>query len=135
MANKLYPKGATKMMSAAINFTSDTIKVALVSNAYTYSAAHEFLTDLGATRIGTDQAISNKTVTDGVFDGDDAVFPTVASGSTVACWVIYKDTGVAGTSPLLMHIDTGIGLPMTTHNGDITTQWSSSASKILSLVS
>lgn len=134
MANKFYPKGATKMMTGAINLASDTIKVALVSSAYTYSAGHEFLTDLGANRIGTDQTIANRSVIDGVFDGDDTVHALVAAGSTVGCWVVYKDTGVDGTSPLLFHIDSGTGLPMATNGGNITTQWSSSVRKIFSMV-
>ena len=134
MANKLFPKGATKILSGSINFTSDTIKVALVSSSYTYSAAHEFLSDLGATTLGTDQALASKTVTDGVFDAADSVHTAVTGGSTASAWVIYKDTGVAASSPLLMHIDTGTGFPMATNGGDITTQWSSSSSKILSLV-
>ena len=47
MANRLYPKGAEKILSGSINLISDTIKVALLSDAYTYSASHEFLSHGG----------------------------------------------------------------------------------------
>lgn len=36
----------------------------------------------------------------------NAVFPDVASGSTVTQYVIYKDTGTASTSALIAHFDT-----------------------------
>jgi hypothetical protein len=47
--------------------------------------------------------------------------------------VIYKDTGVSGTSPLIAYIDTGTNFPVTPNGGDITVQWSSGASRIFKL--
>ena len=122
MANKFYPKGAEKIMRAAINFDSDTIKAVIVSDAYTFSTAHEFLSDLG-TRVGTDQTLTNKSVTGGVLDADDLDFGTLAPGNTVKAIVIYKDTGNATTSPLLFYIDTALGLPFSTNGGIVTIPW------------
>ena len=49
MANALYAKGKEKILSAAVNFTADTIKVALVKNTYPQNlAADEFYTDISA---------------------------------------------------------------------------------------
>jgi hypothetical protein len=47
--------------------------------------------------------------------------------------VIYKDTGVPGTSPLIAYIDTITGFPLVTNGGDITIQWDNGAYKIFSL--
>ena len=132
MANTLFPKGKQKILSAAINFPTDTIKAILVTDSYTYSTAHEFLSDLGTT-VGTAQTLTNKSVTDGVFDADDITFATLAPGSNLKAVVLYKDTGVAGTSSLIDYIDTVIGLPMATNGGDVQIQWDNSAYKIFSL--
>lgn len=134
MANTLYAKGKEKILSAAINFTTDTIKAALVSSAYAANiAAHEFLSDLGGATLGTDQALTSKTVAAGAFDAADPVWAAVASGSTASAVVLYKDTGVAGTSPLLALIDTIAGFPLATNGGDITVQWDNGTYKIFSL--
>ena len=134
MANRLYPKGAEKILSGSINLISDTIKVALLSDAYTYSSSHEFLSDVSASALNTDQTLGTKSVTNGVFDAADSVYTAVASGANARYLAIYKDTGVAGTSPLIYFVDTVTGLPMATNGGDITVQWDNGSYKIFSLV-
>lgn len=133
MANTLFPKGKQKFLTAAINLSTDTIKAILVTDGYTYSTAHEFLSDLGANTVGTAQTLTNKTVTDGVFDADDITFATLAPGSTLKAVILYKDTGVAGTSALIDYIDTVTGLPMATNGGDVQIQWENSGYRIFSL--
>ena len=132
MANKLYPKGKEKTLAAQINFLTDTIKCVLVPDSYVFSAAHEFLSDLGAT-VGVAQTLANKTIADGVFDADDVLFSAMAPGSNLKAAILYKDTGVAGTSPLIDFIDAVTGLPMATNGGDVQIQWDNSAYKIFSL--
>ena len=133
MANKLYPLGAQKILGA-VNLSTDTIKAALLSDAYTYSAAHEFLSDVSATVLDTAVTLTSKSITGGVFDAADVVFALVAPGANAKFVVLYVDTGVAGTSSLLFLVDTATGLPMATNGGDITVQWDSGANKIFSLV-
>lgn len=134
MANALYAKGKEKILSAAINFATDTIKVALVKNTYAQNlTTDEFLSGIAAHVIGADQTLGSKAVTLGAFDAGDATWTAVASGDTAKCVVIYKDTGVAGTSPLIAYIDTITGFPMATNGGDITVQWDNGAYKIFSL--
>ena len=82
MANTSYPKGMEKLLSGQINALSDTLKVALFTDAYTYSQTHEYLSQLGPL-VGTDQTLTNVTVTGGVIDADDVDFGTLAPGSTV----------------------------------------------------
>ena len=134
MTNRLYPKGAEKLFSGAFNFSSDTLKVALLPSGYVYSATHEFLSDLG-TRVGTDQVLADKSIAGGTFDAADSVFGAIAAGSTVAALVIYKDTGNASTSPLIALFDQVTGFPFATNGGEVTVPWSNSAAKIISLVS
>jgi hypothetical protein len=129
MANTVYPLGAQKILSALINFTSDTIKGALVSNGYTYSTSHEFVSSLG-TLIGTSQTLTGISVTDGVLDATDLDFGAIAPGSTIKALVIFKDTGNPATSPVLFYYDAATGLPAATNGGVITVPWSNDVKKI-----
>lgn len=134
MANALYGLGKEKILSAAINFVSDTIKVALVKNTYPQNlATDEFYTSISAYVVGTPQTLGSKSVALGVFDAGDITNTAVTAGDTLEGVVIYKDTGVAGTSPLLAYIDTITGFPLATNGGDITIQWDAGAYKIFSL--
>lgn len=134
MANSLYVKGKEKILSGSINFATDTIKAALVSSAYGANlSTHEFLSDLGANTLGTNQALTGKSVALGVFDADDPTWVAVTAGATASCVVLYKDTGVAGTSPLLYYCDQITGFPLATNGGNITPEWDNGAYKIFSL--
>jgi len=121
MANALYPIGKKALLDADIDLLVDTIKVALVdTGTYTYSAAHDFYDDVSAGVVGTPVTLGTKTTTAGVFDSADPTWTSV-SGSTVEAIVMYKDTGVAGTSALIAYYDTGItGLPLTPNGGNVT---------------
>lgn len=123
MANAIYPKYKEAILGGAANtdLLTGTVKAALVdTGVYTYSAAHEFLTSLTG-RIGTDQTVGTKSVTNGSFDSDNPTWTAVAGGTTVEAIALYIDTGVAGTSRLVAFLDTGqTGLPFTTNGGDVT---------------
>lgn len=136
MANALYAKGKEKLLSStsAISLDTDVIKVALVKDDYAQNlTTDEFYTSISASVIGTPQTLASKTITAGVFDAADITFATVTAGSVCEGVVIYKDTGVAGTSSLLAYIDVISGFPLTTNGGDVTIQWDNGAYKIFSL--
>ena len=128
MANAIYPlyKQALLDGDTNIDINDGTVKVALVdTGTYTYSAAHQFLTSLTGV-VGTAQTITNTTVANGLFDGDNVTYSAV-SGNSVEALVIYIDTGTAGTSRLVAYIDTGVtGLPVTPNGGDISVTWNAS---------
>lgn len=129
MANAIYPKYKEAILGggANVDLLTGTVKVALVdTGTYTYSAAHQFLSDLTGV-VGTAQTIgATKSVTNGVFDGADVTFSTV-SGATAEALVIYIDTGAAGTSRLVCYLDTSVtGLPVTPNGGNITVTWNAS---------
>ena len=58
MADTSYPKGMQRLLNGSINLGTAPLKVCLVTAGYTYSTAHEFVSDLG-TRVGVDQALTN----------------------------------------------------------------------------
>lgn len=134
MANVLYDKGREKFLTADIDWTADDIKAVLVDVAdYTFSQSHEFLSDVpGGARVSTSGNFASKTATSGVADAADITFSAV-TGDVSEALVIYKDTGVAGTSALIAYIDSATGLPVTPNGGDITVVWDSGANKIFKL--
>lgn len=134
MANALYGKGKEKLLTAAINLSSDTIKVALLTSAYSPNlSTDEFHSAISSYIVGTPQTLASKAITLGVFDAADITFAAVTAGSTVSRLAIYKDTGLSASSPLLALIDTITGFPLATNGGDIQVVWDSGANKIFSL--
>jgi hypothetical protein len=129
MASAIYPKAKEKFLQGIINMSSATIKVALVdTGVYTYSAAHEFYSSITGV-VGTPVSLTTKTFTNGSFDADDAVFSAV-SGNTIEAIVIYSDTGIAGTSPVIAYLD---GLNVTPNGGSISLIWASVSPFIFTL--
>jgi hypothetical protein len=131
MADVIYNSFKKRLMQKDIDLANDTIKVMLVTSGYTPDAdAHEFKSDVTNEASGTGYtaggaALANKAVTqddtddEGVFDADDTVW--AASEITARGAVIYKDTGVATTSPLIYYID--FGSDKTTYGTDFKIQW------------
>lgn len=133
MTAVLYKKGAHRVGTAQMNLDTASFKVAVVAPTYVPNfATDEFLTSISSHRVGVDQALDQSYV-DGVFDAEDALFPAVAAGSTVYAVVIYQDTGVAGTSPLLYFSDEITGFPFNTSGAEFEIRWSNGAYKIFAL--
>ena len=121
MSNQWYNKTKTTIGKAGLdlNTLSDPKMIAIETGLYTFSQADDFLDDIpvGARLATVDLA----SVTFGVslesyLDADNPTFTTPSVGTVVA-FVIYNDSGVETTSPLIVFIDTGVTLPITTETG------------------
>lgn len=114
MANKVLPKARERMLAGGLNLLAGTVKAQLIDTAaYTYSDAHQFLSDIpSGARIGAPVTLSNKSITNGVFDADDLAFSGLTSAPTIEALAYYVDTGTESTSPYFLFIDTATGLPM-----------------------
>lgn len=135
MANALYDKARELFLTAGLNWSSSDIKAVLVDTAgYTVNiSTDQYLADIGGTyRIATSANFTGKTTTGGAADADNVTFTSV-SGASIEAIVIYKDTGVAATSPLIAYIDTATGLPITPNGGDIILSFDNGANKIFKL--
>lgn len=135
MANALFGLGREGFLDGSIDWDTDNIKMLLVdTGAYTVNlTTHKFHSDVaGAAIIATSGNLASKTVTLGVADAADVTFTSVTGVSSEAL-IIYKDTGVSGTSRLIAYIDTGTGLPITPNGGDITVVFDNGANKIFQL--
>lgn len=118
---KWYGQGAKHLAQGDIDWAADTIKVRLLGAGYTFNQdTHEFASSLtsevaaGAGYTTGGATLAGKSVT---YDAatnrvrllaSDAVW-TQGAGQTLSATqaVVLKDTGTAGTSVLLGHIDFG----------------------------
>lgn len=131
MADVIYNSFKAFIMDGSIDLDTDTMKVALVTSAYTPDQdAHEDFADVTNEVTGTGytaggQTIANSAVTiddtdnEGVWDGDDVTWTTSTLTSRAA--VVYKDTGTAATSLLVCYID--FGSDQSSSAGDFTISW------------
>ena len=131
MANGLfasYKQGLLDPSAQTVDLNTDTIKCVLIDTGVTTPvlATHDFYNDLSTAAIGTPVTMTSVTVTAGVFDAADVTLTSV-TGASAEGILIYKDTGVSSTSPLIAYFDTGVtGLPVTPSGGDITVSWNAS---------
>jgi hypothetical protein len=135
MANKLYDLGREKFLNGEIDWTDDDIKLLLVDTAdYTVNlGTDEFHATIpSAAIVATSSNFASKTTTLGVADAADVILSTV-SGDVSEAVVIYKDSGVSATSPLIAYIDSATGLPVTPNGSDITIEWADTSDKIFKL--
>jgi hypothetical protein len=138
MANALYDLARQSFLSQnpSIDWDTDNIKVVLVRGYVPNLVTDQFLSNVtggGGTLVATSANLTTKTVAAGVADADDVTFTAVAAGAACDYVIGYKDTGVAGTSPLIFAINVATNLPVTPNGGDITVQWDAGANKIFKL--
>lgn len=134
MSSTWYPKFKEAILTGASNSnpSSGTVKLVLLSSAYTYSASHQYLSDLTGV-VATSAALTTKTFTNGVFDADDVSLSGV-TGSQVVAMAIYIDTGTSTTSRLMLFIDTASsGLPVTPNGGAINVTFDNGSNKVAAL--
>lgn len=100
------------MMLGAIDLVNDTISLKYMQTSYTPNASTEaFLSDVSASEAAgaPTETLASKTVTIDIansrveFDAADVSEPDITT--TTDKFIIYKDTGVASTSPLIVCID------------------------------
>ena len=133
MANALYLKAKEAFLNGSINMVANTVTIALVdTGVYTYSSAHQYRNEVANNAVISSTTLSNKTITNGVFDADDATFSSV-TGANCEALLIFQDTGVQSTSRLIAYIDSATGLPILPNGGDISVAFSSGSSKIFAL--
>ncbi len=134
MSNQLYGLGRDKFANGDIDWVNDSIKLYLI-DADDYSVSidvDEYADDIATgAKVGTATLAGNSTSL-GVVDANDTTFTSV-SGDVSEALVLWKDTGVQSSSPLIAYMDTGTGLPVTPNGGDITVQWDSGTNKIFKL--
>lgn len=133
MASKLYGQFLSQALNKEIDWDTDTIKVALLTNAYTPNQdSHNYLDDVVANEVsGTGYTaggytLANKTNTYNsgtnviVLDADDV---TWASSTITARYAVVYDATPAtnATRPLIGYVD--FGSDQSSSNGNFTITW------------
>lgn len=143
MSNAAYGPGIKGFMTGLIDADTAVLKCALV-RGYTFSSAHEFVSDVvgagGGTLNGTSAALANVTVSaTGVLDADDTTCATTASAVNHTL-ILFQASAVTGGADvaqsaqrLIAHFDTGTDIPVQPGTADTPITWSNGASKILKI--
>jgi hypothetical protein len=137
MASGLYEKYRQAQLDlvGGVAWLTDPIKVVLIdTGAYTVNLnTHQYLSDIpvGA-RTSISAALTGKTSTNGVARANPAVFPLV-TGPQSEAMALFKETGSAATSQLIVYIDVAVGLPITPNGADETVPWDSGPNGIFKL--
>ena len=127
MSNQLYGKGLDSFLDGSYAWLSDNFKIIGVTSAYSVAInTDQFKSDVpGGDIVCTSGNLASTSHSLGIASAANTTWSAV-TGSTISYIVLYKDTGTAGTSRLILYIDTASsGLPVTPNGGDITVQWSS----------
>lgn len=141
MANQSYLPFRDAVLTGAINLSTGVLKAALV-RSYTFSSSHTFMSDVvtaGGVINGTSAALTNKTISGGVFDADDTTITTTASPTTHVL-VVYQASAAAGGADVAQsaqrvcfYIDTGTNIPVAPGTGTLNITWPNTADKIYRL--
>jgi hypothetical protein len=133
MASKLYGQFLSQALNKEIDWDTDTIKVALLTNSYTPDQdAHNYLDDVvtyevsgtGYTAGGNTLANKTNTYNSGtnviVLDADDT---TWSSSTITARYAVVYDASPAtnATRPLIGYVD--FGSDQSSSNGNFTITW------------
>lgn len=128
MRNAWYDKALTRVGSGLLdlNALSNPKIIAIESGLYSFSQSHEYLSDvIASSRIATTAMASVVFGTvEGWLDAADVVFTSPTASKEVVSLIIFEDTGVEATSPLLIFVDDANILPITTESGkDLEIAW------------
>lgn len=136
MTKALYDKGRELFLSGLCNWANANIRAALVESGYVFSASHNVLSDVNAYITVASEIsanITNKSITSGVADGDNALCSSVTAGKTIAGVVIYVYNATNSSARLIAYIDEGTGFPLATDGSNVNVIWDDGATKIFKL--
>ncbi len=138
MTTGLYAIAVTELAGGgSINWTADTICAVPVIQGYIPNlAADQYLSDVPSRAVPTTaQALTSKTKTAVPpyveYDADDVTFPSVEDiKGPILGILLYKDTGVPGTSILIGYFDNMSNLTLSTTGNDVIVVWVNGPGKI-----
>jgi len=120
--NAIQDTGRAAFCQAGVNWNSDTIKAVIVDTTYTYSAAHQYLSDVtSGARIAT-TTLAGASSTSGILNATSPItWTSVTNANQLQGFYIYKDTGTASTSTLIAWIDGKINVTIAASSSSSTT--------------
>ena len=127
MADAVYDDARDNILGNGVHgqtdWDTDNMRIGLRDEATTAInlTTHIDLADVSSAHVDTTANLTTAvgTAALGAWDFSDETIVTV-SGAVCASFDVYEETGIAGTSPLLLNIDAWTGLPITPNGGDVT---------------
>lgn len=122
MASGVYNNGKANIANGTIDLIADTIKVMLVSSAYTFDPDHDFVSSINANEVSVTgyvggfggagrKTLAGKTVTKdnvndrAVFDANDVSWTGLGAGATLGGAVVLKEITNDGASIPICFMD------------------------------
>lgn len=124
MANQFYDEANGGLAAAAFNWTSDDFRAILLTAAYVPNlVTDKFLSDITAGIVSSAVQLTTPTNVRGALGADNVTWSSVPALDLISQCVIYKNTGVAGTSRLFLYFNVASGLILTADGGNIVAVW------------
>lgn len=142
MSSFIYNKALEGFLKGSFDMATATVKLALVQitgsgTPYTPSqASDQFLSIVPSGAIAAETAaLTSVTTANGIFGAANTSFGVVTFGQPCGAMVMYIDTGVTSTSPLIAYLDSAnySGLPITPVGATISVTFSATGNLIFSL--
>jgi hypothetical protein len=104
--SQIYPLARQLFVNAGLDWATSNVKALLLAAAYTPDFTQGYLSGIpSAFILATSGNIAGKTGANGLLDGNTTSFGVVSSTAKAGYILLYKDTGVPSTSPLILFLD------------------------------
>ena len=104
--SQIYPLARQLFVNAGLDWATSNVKALLLAAAYTPDFTQGYLSGIpSAFILATSGNIVGKTGANGLLDGNTTSFGVVSSTAKAGYILLYKDTGVPSTSPLILFLD------------------------------
>lgn len=115
--NQLYNSARQKFLRGQLDWNSSDIRLLLVDAQYTFNASHQFLSNVPLNGRIASADVPNESSANGYARGGSAKFTGLPTSEQVRGAILYRDTGVEGTSDLVGYFDQIVGFPFTPQAG------------------
>lgn len=134
MTSALFNPGREGFLDGTIDWDTNDVRVMLCKTAYTFNAAHKFVSEVSTLADnGRSAALGTKAVTDGVADAADTTITATAAAACNAL-IVYQYNASDTAARLICYIDSASGLPMTpAASATVNVAWDAGANKIFKL--
>ena len=124
MANYIFSVAKQEMLrgNTSLNLVTGNVCMCLCNSTYTANvSSDQFFSNATSGLITPAAQVASVSITGGIFKCANVTFPSVASGNGTATQVVlYINSGANTTSPLIAHLDSATGLPVSPNGGDLT---------------
>ncbi len=125
MSNTLFAKARESFGTQVLNWLTQDFRIAALKTGYSVDEdSADYLSDLDDTQIvATSDLVTGKSMARGWFYALPTRFAALTSPNSVGSLAVYRDTGVAATSDLVLYIRSARSMPFTFTGGAVYVLW------------